>query len=292
MKYGSLVFLAALIALTGSWCGFVLAPQIQIGRSVQEKAIGTGDLYPLARPGMARQGLEIYRANGCVYCHSQQVGQEGTICEIALTDMGTNAAATVAVIGSLNPAPANAGAKDLLAGLPKIILQVADMNAADPAIKLLEAAGAKADVDVKPQGPDIVRGWGGRRTVAQDYLYDYPIQLGSRRVGPDLANIGLRRPDVSWHLRHLYAPTSEVKGSTMPPYRFLFETRKIGREASPDALKLPAELAPKPGYEIVPKAEAKALVAYLLSLHADASLFESPVTSVSASVSVTNSMGK
>jgi len=76
----------------------------------------------------------------------------------------------------------------------------------------------------------------------------------------------------------LYAPRLEVKGSDMPPFRFLFETRRIERSPSPDALVLPRPLAPPPGYEIVPKPEAGALVAYLLSLRADAPLFEAPLT--------------
>lgn len=278
MKSGVLVFLAAFLALAGSWSGFVLAPQIQLGRNVQTNAVGTGDLYPPARPGLAKQGLEVYRANGCMYCHSQQVGQDGTVCEIVLTDAGTNATATHAAIAKLDPELARLDTVVALARLPKTILTVTDMNAAEPAHKALEAAGAKAEVNVVAVGPDIARGWGRRRTVAQDYLFDYPVQLGSRRIGPDLANAGLRLPDANWHLRHLYAPRSEVKGSTMPPYRFLFETRKAGAKPSPDAVSLPAEFAPRTGYEVVPKSEARALVAYLLSLRADAPLFEAPLT--------------
>ena len=60
----------------------------------------------------------------------------------------------------------------------------------------------------------------------------------------------------------------------MPSYRFLFQKRKIERGSSPDALVLPNE----PGYELVPTAQAKALTAYLLSLRADAPLFDAPFT--------------
>jgi len=288
MKSGALVFLVAFMALAASWGGFVLAPQVQLSRSVQTNALGSSDLYPLGRPGLAKQGLEVYRANGCVYCHSQQVVQEGTLCEIVLTEAGTNAAAAAAAVAKLNSALGTGDAKSLLAGLPKMILQVADMNAAGPALKTLEAAGAKAEARVAPQGADIARGWGKRRTVAQDYLADYPVQLGSRRIGPDLANVGLRSPDAGWHLRHLYAPQNEVQGSLMPPYRFLFETRKIGKEAAPDALKVSGKLSPPPGYEIVPRPEATALVAYLQSLRADMPLEEAPLTPPAATVASTN----
>jgi hypothetical protein len=64
----------------------------------------------------------------------------------------------------------------------------------------------------------------------------------------------------------------------MPPYRFLFEKRKVGRRPSPEALALPSELAPGAGYEIVPRPAAKALAAYLISLRADAPLFDAPMS--------------
>jgi hypothetical protein len=63
----------------------------------------------------------------------------------------------------------------------------------------------------------------------------------------------------------------------MPPYRFLFEKRKISGSPSPEALKLSGESAPEPGFEVVPKPDALALVAYLQSLRADLPLFEAPL---------------
>jgi cytochrome c oxidase cbb3-type subunit 2 len=130
---------------------------------------------------------------------------------------------------------------------------------------------------VRPRelGPDISHGWGARRSVAEDYLFDQPILLGSQRVGPDLANYG-RRSDINGILMRLYDPRSLVPGSVMPAYRFLFETRKIERAPSPDALILPDRFAPPSGYEVVPGPEARALAAYLLSLRQDGYLFEAP----------------
>jgi cytochrome c oxidase cbb3-type subunit 2 len=290
MNYGPLVFLAAFFALAGSWVGFVLAPQLQVGQLQQTNTVGTATSYPTARPGLARQGLEVYRANGCAACHSQQVGQIGTVCDVLLTEAGTNQPAAVAALLKVKPGWSEAEAKQFIAGLPKPVLQGVTKEAADSAAKTLNASGAKAQESIIPVGPDIVRGWGKRRTVAEDFLFDYPVMPGSQRVGPDLANAGVRLPDANWHLRHLYAPQAEVKGSTMPPYRFLFEKRKIERGQSSDALILPAGLAPGPGYEIVPKPEAKALVAYLLSLRADAPLFATPMTVASgtAAASTTN----
>jgi len=54
--------------------------------------------YPVARPGLAQQGLQVYRANGCACCHSQQVGQCETALDIVLTEAGTNQAVTLAAL--------------------------------------------------------------------------------------------------------------------------------------------------------------------------------------------------
>jgi cytochrome c oxidase cbb3-type subunit 2 len=127
-------------------------------------------------------------------------------------------------------------------------------------------------------GTDLERGWGTRRTVARDYIFDSPPLLGSSRIGPDLANVGSAKwrnepadenaqykpakRDAAWQLLHLYAPTTITRNSVMPAYRYLFEKRKISGQRSDEALNVAVE----DGYEIVPKPEAKALVGYLLSL--------------------------
>jgi cytochrome c oxidase cbb3-type subunit 2 len=123
------------------------------------------------------------------------------------------------------------------------------------------------------EGADIARGWGVRRTVARDYIYEKPVLLGSMRFGPDLANIGSRKdPDApdkytaAWHYMHLYNPQATSPGSIMPSYKFLFEDRKIVGQKDADALDLTGNQAPQPGHEIVPSMEARDLVAYLTSL--------------------------
>jgi cbb3-type cytochrome oxidase cytochrome c subunit len=278
MNYGPLIFLAAFFALAGSWFGFVLTPQVQVGRLQQTNTLVTEVTYPLARPGVAREGIDVYRANGCAACHSQQVRQTGTVCNVMLTDAGTNQTAILAALAEVRHGQSEAAVKELLTGLPRTILKGVKREQADVADKALKAAGAKTELWIVPVGPDIARGWGKRRTVADDFLFDYPVMLGSQRVGPDLANVGLLRPDANWQLLHLYSPRLKVPESPMPPYRFLFEKRRIERARSPDALDLPGELAPPSGYEIVPMQEAKSLVAYLLSLRADAPLFVAPLT--------------
>ena len=259
MKNGFLIFLASFAVLGSSWCGFVLAPVLQLGGEKQTTILNSTDLYPVGRPGEANQGLQVYRANGCAACHTEQVQQSGVACDVVLTDSGKNPAAVTNAILSLK-----------LNGIDKVV--------ADAAVDTITAAGGKAEIHIVATGPDIARGWGRRHSVAEDFLYDDPVQLGSVRIGPDLADVGARSPDANWQLVHLYAPQSVVKGSAMPPFRYLFQVRKVGREPSPDALNLPKGFAPPAGYEVVPTAEARELAAYLLSLRADVPLRDAPFT--------------
>jgi cbb3-type cytochrome oxidase cytochrome c subunit len=292
MNYGPLLFLAAFFALAGSWFGFVLTPQLQLGRLQQTNSIPSGATYPVARPGLAREGLDVYRANGCASCHSQQIGQTATTCDVVLADTGTNQAAMKAALLKLKPDWSDSEARQALGSLPQTLLRGATREEADAAMKTLNVGGAKVQLWIVPGGPDIARGWGKRRTVAEDFLFDYPVMPGSLRAGPDLANIGVRQSDPNWHLLHLYAPRVEVRDSPMPSFRFLFEKRRIERARSPDALSLPPELAPEPGYEIVPRLQAKALAAYLVSLRADAPLFDAPLTAPAPAAPATNAPAK
>jgi cbb3-type cytochrome oxidase cytochrome c subunit len=290
MKNGALVFLAVFVALGLSWCGFVLAPEVQLGGAKQTTILNSSDLYPVGRPGEANLGLQVYRANGCAACHTEQVQQSGVNRDVVITSIGTNRAAyfhATEEIGDLifknNPKDKNLDATwsgSVWPGYrpPLPIFHNLTESIAVSASDKIVAAGGKAEIHVIATGPDIARGWGTRRSVAEDYLYDYPLQLGGLRAGPDLSNIGVRDPDANWQLVHLYAPASEVKDSSMPPFRYLFELRKIGGAPSPDALVFPKGFGPPAGYVVVPKPEAKELAAYLLSLRANVPLYSAPFT--------------
>ena len=282
MNHGPLIFLGVLVTFVASWWGLVFAPQLQIG-SQQPAQVDTG-VYPTRRPGMAQQGREVYVANGCVHCHSQQVHQDGYTFDVVLLSGGTNAPDAVAKV--IEQVARGVNAKDVLAKAseqsPQPILSNVTQKVAADAQKTLTATGAMAQVVFIPLGPDIARKWGTRRTVAADYLYEYPVQVGNSRLGPDLSNIGVRTPAADWHLHHLYDPRTVVPGSIMPAYRYLFETRPIGKRPAANALTLAEKFAPKPSarvrYEVVPTSEALQLVAYLQSLRVETALFEAPAT--------------
>jgi len=56
-----------------SWVGLTVIPNWQIGAlNPQTDEEGT-DAYPTPKSGMADRGRQIYAANGCIYCHSQQI---------------------------------------------------------------------------------------------------------------------------------------------------------------------------------------------------------------------------
>jgi len=125
-------------------------------------------------------------------------------------------------------------------------------------------------------GSDIERNWGSRQSVARDYINQERVLIGDRRIGPDLSNVGLRLEDDEWHLLHFYNPRSVIKGSNMPGYAYLYETRNVVGERSDRALDLPEGFEVEAGYEVVPTRRAEALTAYMLSLKTDYELDEAP----------------
>ena len=129
---------------------------------------------------------------------------------------------------------------------------------------------------VRGFGGDRERGFAPRISVAQDYLHDSPVQLGSVRVGPDLANFGARQTNDTAILQHLYMPQTMMPGSIMPPYRYLFETWDATSYAGPLPLDGIFVLTDE-NKLVIPKPEARALSAYLRSLKADVALYEAPI---------------
>lgn len=215
----------------------ILIPFYQLGQLEPFVNEDDGLSYPPRPTGLVIRGQDVYRSQGCVYCHTQQVRPNY-------------------------------------------------------------------------QGGDIERGWGPRRTVARDYIYETPAMLGYMRMGPDLANAGsdqrvinilqLRNEErfaektwqeiremlsddewkatlkayEAWLHEHLYNPRSVTGWSIMPSFHHLY--KQIPLEAGdsyPEALKL-AEV--KNGFQVVPTPEAEALVAYLMSLNRTYALPEAP----------------
>ena len=62
----------------------------------------------------------------------------------------------------------------------------------------------------------------GEYSKPGEFVYDHPFLWGSRRIGPDLARVGGKYPDL-WHVRHFAEPKSIVQNSIMPVYKHLQE---------------------------------------------------------------------
>ena len=60
----------------------------------------------------------------------------------------------------------------------------------------------------------------GEYSKPGEFVYDHPFLWGSRRIGPDLARIGGKYPDL-WHVRHMEEPRAIVQNSIMPRYPHL-----------------------------------------------------------------------
>jgi cytochrome c oxidase cbb3-type subunit 2 len=123
-------------------------------------------------------------------------------------------------------------------------------------------------------GGDLDRDWGARQSVARDYVLHDQVMLGSKRMGPDLSNVGARH-DAAWFYSHLNDPWKHADVTTMPSYPFLFKQEERSGPSSVNALEIEGNDAPAEGFEVVPTDKAVALVAYLQSLNLDYDLPES-----------------
>ena len=126
MSKPSILFLGIFATFVFAWWGMAMVPNVQLSGLEPQVDPDTNEAYPVDMGGAHNAGRDIYIANGCQTCHSQEVRDSHN-------------------------------------------------------------------------GADIARGWGGdepgkgRRTVPLDYFYDQASVLSQSRMGPDLANIGVRK---------------------------------------------------------------------------------------------------
>ena len=73
MKGLTPLFLGIFGTFAFSWIGLTVIPTWQIGHLNPESDEEGTDIYPRPQSGMFERGGHVYAANGCVYCHSQQV---------------------------------------------------------------------------------------------------------------------------------------------------------------------------------------------------------------------------
>src|SRR6266446_6630110 len=82
MKGLAPLFLGIFGTFAFSWVGLTVIPNWQIGHlNPQSDEEGT-DIYPQPQSGMFERGAHVYAANGCIYCHSQQVRADYAAADI------------------------------------------------------------------------------------------------------------------------------------------------------------------------------------------------------------------
>ena len=240
---------------------------------------------------MVERGARVYAANGCIYCHSQQVRADYAANDIE-RGWGNRRSAPrdyifdrpvllgkmrmgqdIANIGARAPkeqespppggAPAPAGSPAQPSAAPAA--------AASPATQGAAASPATSPAPQKSATP----------APAAPTTSPSPAPQGAAVSGPPLA--ASPKPSeapwpvqtagfppmysAAWHHVHLYSPRSINLDSNMPSYRFLYRNRRISDARSADALQLTGSDAPPEGWEVVPTVDAKCLVAYLMALN-------------------------
>jgi cbb3-type cytochrome oxidase cytochrome c subunit len=307
-----------------SWIGLTVIPNWQIGHLNPESDEEGTDIYPQPQSGMFERGARVYAANGCVYCHSQQVRADYAADDIErkwgdrrsaprdyifdlpvflgkmrmgqdLANIGARAPApeeSPVPSGTASPAisPSQPGSSPAPAASPAT--QASPAQAASPKLATQGAASAEAtatqgtavssppaEASAKAVPPPSTASLPAATVPAGAPASASPAAPGVAGGSPVTSPSPTAPPwpiqteglppmySAAWHHVHLYSPRSVNLDSNMPPYRFLYQKRRITGERSADALQLSGSDAPPEGWEIVPTYDAKCLVAYLMALN-------------------------
>ena len=240
-----------------SWLGMTVVPNLQIGSLNPQTDEDGGDAYPVPLSGMVVRGARVYAANGCFYCHSQQVRPEygGSDIERHWGD-----AAALRVTTFLSPSFFSARC----ASAP--ISPTSVISRRWRKINLLCHRRVRQRVRLRPQVSPrrhSCSSWGnfaGRRCCQSgscclfgtgghcraSFSPSPAVNTAAPATAPAtcdqaavtvptslpaaIANVagltasGEPLPNTAaWHHRHLYNPRSLTGDSNMPAYRFLYE---------------------------------------------------------------------
>src|SRR5437868_1508246 len=295
MKGFAPLVLGLLATLAFSWLGLAYIPDLQIGHLEPQSDEEGTDIYPMPKSGMAERGKRVYVADGCFYCHSQQIRADYAAADVDLQrwaapsprpKWGDRRSAPrdyifdrPAMIGKvrLGPDLANIGkaapaeeeaapAQPAPAGSPGGSPAAAN-GASAPGNPSPPAANAPAQPGAKPPAQPPPSAAGTSPAPSSPAAATSPAQAAASSSPAASSSESPAPYSVAWHHQHLYSPRSLNLDSDMPAYKFLYEKRRIGGQQSADALHLRGDEAPEEGWEIVPSYDAKCLVAYLMSLN-------------------------
>jgi cbb3-type cytochrome oxidase cytochrome c subunit len=301
MKGLAPLFLGIFGTFAFSWVGLTVIPNWQIGHlNPQSDEEGT-DIYPMPQSGMVQWGAHVYAANGCIYCHSEQVRADYAGADIErkwgdrrsaprdyiferpvflgkarmgqdLANIGARAPKeeeSPSPTGGASPAPQGAAVSPGAAASAKAASPppaASPSPASSPATAPPGSSAPKAPTSPPPAAPPV-----STSPATAAVAGTSPAAAASPpSAGPPWPEQTAGLPPMysaAWHHVHLYSPRSINLDSNMPSYRFLYQTRRISDARSSDALQLAGSDAPPEGWEIVPTYDAKCLVAYMMALN-------------------------
>lgn len=65
-----------------------------------------------------------------------------------------------------------------------------------------------------------------------EYIYQKITFPGTRRIGPDMSRVGVKRPSRDWHKAHFWSPKTASAGSIMPAFQHFFDEDPRGTSKS------------------------------------------------------------
>ncbi|MEO6872107.1 MAG: cbb3-type cytochrome c oxidase subunit II [Chthoniobacterales bacterium] len=289
MKGFQPLFLGIFAIFAFSWLGMTVVPNLQIGSLNPQTDEDGADAYPVPGSGMATRGAQVYAANGCVYCHTQQVRPDygGSDLERKWGDRRSAPRdyifEPIVFLGKVRTGPdlANEGHRPALGEKgaapttsPAPAASAAPAAEASPAAGVSPAAGANVAAATPAVGASPASATAAASPAVLPAAGTEPAANVQTSAPAMVANVaGLTKGGTplpytaAWHHRHLYSPRSVNEDSTMPAYRFLYEKRRISGTISSDAINFAGDTDDpvEAGWEIVPSYDAKCLVAYLMS---------------------------
>jgi cbb3-type cytochrome oxidase cytochrome c subunit len=300
MKGLAPLFLGIFGTFAFSWLGLTVIPNWQIGHLNPQSDEEGSDVYPMPQSGMVTRGARVYAANGCNYCHSEQVRAEYSGADIErkwgdrrsaprdyiferpvllgkmrmgqdLANIGARAPKeeeSPSPTGGASPAPQGAAASPGSVASAKAASPPPGTSPS-PATGPAKSPGAVASKP--PTSPGLASPPPSKSPATAAAGGTSPAAAASPpAAGPPWPEQTAGLPPMysaAWHHVHLYSPRSINLDSNMPSYRFLYETRRISDARSSDALQLTGSDASPEGWEIVPTYDAKCLVAYMMALN-------------------------
>lgn len=70
-------------------------------------------------------------------------------------------------------------------------------------------------------------------STPNEYVFNKVTFPATRRIGPDLSRVGVKRPSRDWHKSHFWSPKTASAGTIMPAFRHFFDNDPRGTARAP-----------------------------------------------------------